>query len=130
MLNVFGQKLESLNKSHCRNPISSLPKVKFKFFMFLAVSNVTKHVPTSADIGAYMVTFLTAKNTNMFKFSDAQYAKIVYNYNNTKEKLYKIKAPIWYYIKRAKPINLCRCWNINGDHQNVLTYFGGEVKVL
>jgi hypothetical protein len=76
--------------------------------MFFAVSNVTKYVPTSAVVGAYMVTFLTAMNINMFKFSDAQYAKKnFYNYNSTKEKLHKTKAPIWYYIKRAKSINLC-----------------------
>jgi homoserine trans-succinylase len=98
--------------------------------MFLAVSNVTKYVRTSADVEAYMVTSLTARNMNMFKFSDAQYEKIVYNYNSTKEKLYKTKAPIWYYKKRAKSINLCSCWNINGDHQNVLNYFGGKVQVL
>lgn len=41
--------------------------------------------------------------------------KIVYNYKSTKEKLYKIKAAIWYYIKRARLINLCSYWNINGD---------------
>jgi len=59
------------------------------------------------------VICLTAKNMNMFKFSDAQYAKIVYNYKSTKEKLYKTKAVIWYFIKRARSSNLCNCWNIN-----------------
>jgi len=61
------------------------------------------------------VICLTAKNMNIFKFSDGQYAKIVYNYNSTKEKLCKTKAAIWYYIKRARSSNLGICWNINDD---------------
>jgi hypothetical protein len=70
MLNVFGQKLESLNNSHHVSP-----EVKFKSFMFLAVSKVTKYVPTTAVVRTHIVTCLTAKNMNMFTFSDAQYAK-------------------------------------------------------
>lgn len=43
--------------------------------MFLAVSKFNKYVPTSAVVGTYLVTCLSTKNMNMFKFSDVQYAK-------------------------------------------------------
>ena len=61
------------------------------------------------------VICLTKKNMNIFKYSDGQYAKIVYNYRSTKEKLRKTKAAICYYIKHARSSNLDNCWNINGD---------------
>ena len=66
--------------------------------MFLVVRKVTINVPNFTVIGTYLVTCLTARNRNNFKFSDAQYAKIVYNYKRTKEKLYKTNASICYYI--------------------------------
>ena len=62
-----------------------------------------------------MVKCFNAKNMNMFNFSDAQYAKIVYNYKSTTEMLQKTKAVISYYINRARSINLCSCCDINGD---------------
>jgi hypothetical protein len=41
------------------------------------------------DIYIYMLTCLTAKNTDNFKFPCAPQAKIVYNYKRTNEKLNK-----------------------------------------
>jgi len=54
-LNVFVVQFESFNNPHCGYQHQVSPKVKFKLFMFLVLSKVTKYVPISADVGTYMV---------------------------------------------------------------------------
>ena len=45
--------------------------------------------------------------TTNIKFIDAQQAKLAYQYKNTKTKLYKTNAAIWYKIKIKKKRNCC-----------------------
>ena len=53
--------------------------------------------------------------TTNIKFIDAQQAKLAYQYKNTKRKLYKTNAAIWYNKCRVKPLRIknaivASCW--------------------
>ena len=66
--------------------------------------------------------FFAMHGTTNIKFIDAQQAKLAYQYKNTKRKLYKTNAAIWYNKKmspetcRVKPLRrinaiVASCWN-------------------
>ena len=64
--------------------------------------------------------------TTNIKFIDAEQAKLAYQYKNTKRKLYKTNAAIWYNKicrqKRLKPKYIC-CILLELFHYYVLTSF-------
>ena len=48
--------------------------------------------------------------TTNIKFIDAQQAKLAYQYKNTKRKLYKTNAAIWYNKTCTKNAIVVSCW--------------------